>query len=157
MYVEIDTMDNDSRVWIFQADRIINENEINLIKTQAKIFTEQWASHDVELKSSVEIYHNLFLVIAVDDKAENPGGCSIDSMTGFIRETGKQFGINFFDRLKVVVENKGELLLMSFDEAGNLAKENPSIVVYDSLVSDMRELRTNWKKKFVESWHMKLA
>ena len=92
-----------------------------------------------------------------NDKDENPGGCSIDSMTGFVRETGNKLGINFFDRFKVAVEYNNDISLMNFDEAGVLAKENPSLHVFDSLIRDMGELRTNWKKKFVESWHGKLA
>jgi len=157
MYIDIDKMRDESRVWVFQADRKLTMQELTSIKSMSQEFTQQWTAHNAQLLSSVAVYHNFFLVISVDEDSASASGCSIDAMTRFIKEVGSRFGINFFDRSKVVVERNQNVDIIEFDTAAELAKDDPSLLVFDNLIADIKELRTDWRKRFVESWHAKLV
>ena len=152
MYQEMKKMSDGSRVWIFQSSRPIESRECDTIMKQAVKFAEQWTAHSNDLMASVDVLHDHFVVVAVDESKADASGCSIDSMTRFIKDQGVKMDIDFFDRKSVVVEQQQKLSVVSIQEANEMAEADDSLIVYDNLVSDLHEFRTNWKKKVSESW-----
>ncbi|MBL4905364.1 MAG: ABC transporter ATPase, partial [Flavobacteriaceae bacterium] len=61
MFTAYPNLPDNSRVWIYQADRKFTENEINLISQKAIDFIEQWTRHGDNLKGSFTIKYNQFL------------------------------------------------------------------------------------------------
>jgi hypothetical protein len=157
MFVDLKHMEDESRVWIFLSDRILNKNEQLSITTAAGEFISGWTAHKKDLKASFELMNNCFLVIAVDEAAVGASGCSIDAMTRFIKDIGEQHSINFFNRDLVAVDKPDGILITTISEAGKMAAADTSLVVYDTLAADLNEVRNNWKKRFVDSWHSNLV
>ncbi len=157
MFVEIEKMRDESRIWVFQADRMLSSSESLSLSTKAQAFTQSWSAHDIALKASAAVIHGLFLIVAVDEADTDASGCSIDSMTRFVREAGQEFNINFFDRKRVAIDVDSGIELKLFSEAGEIARKQEDLKVYDSLVSTLGELRSEWKKEFNKSWHARLA
>ena len=69
MLVPFNTLPNNARVWIYQANREFTENEIHEISKKAEDFIETWTRHGEDLKASYEIKYQQFLVLAVDRKS----------------------------------------------------------------------------------------
>ena len=57
-----------SRIWVYQSERELFPNETGAIKEKANEFVAQWTSHDQLMKASIEVFHNRFIVVCVDEK-----------------------------------------------------------------------------------------
>ena len=86
MYIPFEEMSPNSRVWIYQADRQLSNQEVSLIEDSSKQFLSEWAAHGNALKSSFSVFHDKFLVISVDENYNSASGCSIDASVGLVRK-----------------------------------------------------------------------
>ncbi len=63
MFVDFSDMPDNARVWIYQADKNLSDQQCGQIIGQAESFLTQWSAHGSGLKSSAKIFHNRFVVI----------------------------------------------------------------------------------------------
>ncbi len=89
MHENFDKMPATSRIWIYQASRNVSESEIQTISSVLDIKMEAWAAHGAALLSAFKIFHNRFVVIALDENQNAASGCSIDASTHWFKELGK--------------------------------------------------------------------
>src|SRR5690625_2059615 len=97
----IDTVQNksltaDSRIWIYQADRFLNDQEIININKKLEGLLAQWNTHGKPLAAEAWVEERLFLILAVDESKQYASGCSIDQSTNFIRTIGNRLNVDFF-------------------------------------------------------------
>ena len=85
MVIEFDKISSHSPIWIFQCNKMLDSSLISQIEFDVKNFLNNWTSHNLEMKSSYKILHDLFLVISVENNFSNPSGCSIDKLINFIK------------------------------------------------------------------------
>ena len=128
-----------SRVWIYTADKSLSSIEDSL-NTDISQFFSRWAAHGSGLFGDGKIIKNFFLVLVVDESKVGASGCSIDSSVKFIKSLGEKYGIDFFNRLNMVVRENGTDSLVHFSE---LKKYN-SAELYDPMITDLGNLRSNW-------------
>lgn len=129
-----------SRVWIYTANRALTNDEQVEIQLELKSFIEEWAAHGNALYGDACIMHNRFLVIAVDESKVPASGCSIDSSTRFVKALGEKFGIDFFDRMQLIVAKDNE---MSSCHISDIRKfENH--YVFNPMITTLHELNVNW-------------
>ena len=149
-----------SRVWIYQADRVLTSEEIEKIASEASNFVTDWSSHNRALKASAELVHQRFLVLIVDESQAGASGCSIDKSVHFVEKIGSDFKVNFFNRLlfsyldtenKVQTVDKKTLNLL-FQEG----KINDDTLVFDTLVNTYSAYNQDFVKKMKESWHSRM-
>ena len=131
---------SDSRVWVYQSNRAFSENEKVQLTEAFKVFVDSWAAHGSKLVADATIIGDYFVVLAVDEKTAMASGCSIDSSVKFIKTIGQQFNIDFFNRLKLVVQNNEETKMISFSDLGQY--ENWKI--YNTLVNTIDLLYTSF-------------
>ena len=131
---------SDSRVWVYQSNRPFSENEKVQLTEPFKVFVDSWAAHGSKLVADATIIGDYFVVLAVDEKTAMASGCSIDSSVKFIKTIGQQFNIDFFNRLKLVVQNNEETKMISFSDLGQY--ENWKI--YNTLVNTIDLLNTSF-------------
>ena len=131
---------SDSRVWVYQSNRAFSENEKVQLTEAFKVFVDSWAAHGSKLVADATIIGDYFVVLAVDEKTAMASGCSIDSSVKFIKTIGQQFNIDFFNRLKLVVQNNDETKMISFSDLGQY--ENWKI--YNTLVNTIDLLNTSF-------------
>jgi len=55
MYVSFDQLPDDSRIWIFQSDRLLSEEEIESINPILNFFISDWTAHQ-QTKSLIHFY-----------------------------------------------------------------------------------------------------
>ena len=149
-----------SRVWIFQADRFLNEKEILLVNLTMNEFIPNWASHGNDLYGGFELKDALFLIVAVDEAQSPASGCSIDSLTRVIKDLGARLKVDFFNRLNIAYLNtvgKLELVSMStFKELIQAGEVNENTMVFNNLVQNRGELNERWQTEVKNSWHTNL-
>ena len=86
MLVEFDTLPEESRVWIYQANRSFSETEISEINEKLKVFIEAWTAHGQDLQSGFKVVYKRFIVIALNQNLNAATGCSIDASVHFIQQ-----------------------------------------------------------------------
>jgi len=159
MIIDFNLLDDSSRVWIFQSDKIISDDKIDLIKSNLNVFLPNWSSHGKELKCSFEIKFNLFIVIGVDNSVNNATGCSIDTLTNFIFDIQSKTNLNFFNRLAIAYKLNDKIHINSMAEIKERIKSKEffsDTVVYNNLVKTKKEYIDAWETLAIESWHKNL-
>lgn len=154
MYIEIDKLPDISRVWIYQSERQLKDEEMELGSAMVVRFLEQWTAHSRELWSSFSFENNHFLIIAVNEEIAGASGCSIDASVRFLEELGRKLNTSFFDRRIPIVldDNLVFVSTQQVKELSNLGKIDENTVFYNNLVTQLGELRYNWKQKAGDSW-----
>ena len=159
MIVDFNLLDDSSRVWIFQSDKIISDDKIDLINFNLKSFLPNWSSHGKELRCSYEIKFNLFIVIGVDSPFNNASGCSIDTLTNFIFDLQSKTNLNFFNRLAIAFKSNDKIYINSMSKIKEMIKTNEffsDTIVYNNLVKTKKEYIDAWETLAINSWHKNL-
>lgn len=154
MYVEIEKLPDLSRVWIYQSERVLSEEEVEIAKNMCVKFADQWTAHQQELLASADVVNERYLVLAVNEEVHGASGCSIDSSVRFVEELGRRINTSFFDRrIPVVIDGELELLSTSeVKELSILGKINENSIFFNNLVPTIHEFRNNWKQKAGDGW-----
>lgn len=146
---------SDFRVIIYPASRPFTAKESKTISEKLFDFLATWAAHGKPLASSFKIEKNQFLVICVDEEKEAASGCSIDALTGIIRELDQEFQLGFFDRMKACYVENGEVKTQKLSDfkkglkSGEIAQDievfDFSKSTYVSFLSDfLLPLKRSW-------------
>ena len=107
MLVDFNTLPDDSRIWIYQANRTLTEDEVSEIETKLSKFIQEWTAHGASLNAGFEIKYKRFIVIALDQERNAATGCSIDASVHFIMQLEKDYDIDLMDKMNVpVVDGK---------------------------------------------------
>jgi hypothetical protein len=148
-----------SRVWIYQSDKKLTDNEVLQIKVLLDNFTTAWTAHNNQLKAKAEIRYNRFLILVVDENQAGASGCSIDKSVNFMKQLQDQFNINLFDRFNLAYRQGEEILSAGRNDFEALLKEGKigtETIVFNNLVQNLAELQTKWEVPFKNSWHIQL-
>ncbi len=155
MKVSFETINPEAKVWIYQADRMLTQEEVNAILEEADVFISNWAAHGKPLQSAVKIYYHRFLVLAVDEAYNLTSGCSIDASVHFIKELESRFQIDFFNRQKIafLVNGRAETEdLNALKEKIKLGVIKPDSMVFNNLVDKKTLLESQWLMPAGSSW-----
>lgn len=146
---------DNSRIWIYQASRLLTNAESATIRDKAKTFTNGWNAHKVPLTADADVIHNLFLVLIADEVKLGASGCSIDSSVHFVKTIGQEFQLDFFDRLNVAYKNENGVWLANYQQliedikTGKTAK---NVEIFNNVIQTKRELETSWLIPMETSW-----
>jgi hypothetical protein len=145
----------DSRVWVYQCNRLFSLGEALDIEKKLEDFTTQWKSHGTPVKGEAHLFFGQFIILLADETATGVSGCSTDSSVRLIKEIEQQYQVNLFDRttLAFVVKDKIQLLPLS---QLPYASENGFITAdtlyFNNLVQTKTELENNWIISVKDSW-----
>ena len=148
-----------SRVWIYQSDRELYDEQVKELQENLNNFTAEWTAHNHQLKAKAEIRYNRFLILIVDESQAGASGCSIDKSVNFMKKIEQQFGINLFDRFNLAYREGEKVLSLprhDFEELLKQGKINKQTIVFNNLVQNLSELEKNWEVPFKDSWHVQL-
>lgn len=149
-------MNENSRVWLYQSTKALNEDEVSGIKSKLNAFTQEWVSHNNALKAKGDILYDRFILLMVDESQASASGCSIDSSVRFLQDLGMEYATDFFDRLNFSYLDNGEVKTAHKDEFAELYAKgeiNDETIVFNNLVKDAKELKQGWQIPLKQSWH----
>lgn len=78
MLYPIQQMPDDSKVWIYQANRQLTLEEIGEMEQLIEGFVEKWEAHKQSVKGFGGIFYKRFIVLMADESVAEVSGCSID-------------------------------------------------------------------------------
>lgn len=155
MFVPFEDLGKDAKVWIYQADRKLKEDEVDVLNVEAQKFINAWTAHGSDLQGSFKIVYSQFLVIGVDEDHSKASGCSIDSSVNFVRNMESRFNVSFLDRSKVALLIGDMVVLEDFNELKSKIRERivkPDQITFNNYVTTKSEWETAWQSRIEDSW-----
>jgi hypothetical protein len=149
------TLSPDSRVWIYQSNRLFTINEALDIEDMLITFTNSWLSHGSPVKGAGFLFFGQFIILMADERATGVSGCSTDSSVRLIKEIEQRFSVNMFDRttLAFIINDKVQLLPLSqLQYAFDNRFINSHTLYFNNLVQTKDELEKNWIIPIKDSW-----
>ena len=99
--VSFDALPDDARLWCFGASRTPEAAELQQLLDSMGQFVAEWTAHRRDLQASFSWVHERFLLVAVDESRAGASGCSIDALTGHLRDLGSELGLDLLDSMPV--------------------------------------------------------
>ncbi len=156
MLVSFDSLPETSRIWIYQANRSFTESEIGVLETELRSFIEAWTAHGQNLRAAYEIKYNRFIILALDQSHAAASGCSIDASVHFIQSLQDRFGVDLLDKMNVTFRQGEYIAYKPLTDFKKMAKDraiSADTVVFNNLVTNIREYQDYWEVSAKESWH----
>ena len=148
-----------ARLWIYAADRQLDEKETTDIQQNITQFAANWKSHGDAMQAEGLVLHNQFLLLIADESKISTGGCSMDSSVHFIQELGKKHQVDFFNRM--LFHSYQNSKIITYDRASlNKAYQSEGIneetLFFNPLVKTYGEYKLNWLIALKDSWVMRM-
>lgn len=156
MLVDFKELSNDSRIWIYQSNRKLSEEESVEIEKEVAEFLTQWTAHGATLQAGFEIRYNRFIVIGLDQEEVSASGCSIDASVHFIQSLEQKYDVDLLDKMNVTYYNGEYIAYKPLKDFRQMAKDksvSKNTVVFNNLVNTKAEYIENWEVPAHQSWH----
>ncbi|MFV0182653.1 ABC transporter ATPase [Empedobacter falsenii] len=145
---------DESRIWIFQANRKFSAIEKEVITTKLNTFIADWNAHGAELLADFILPYDQFIVVAVDENQATASGCSIDKLTKLVREIDAAYSFDLLNRMLVSYENEEEIFIEKLPNFKQKVKEGAikNVNVFNNGVSSLHDFKQNWLLPIEQSW-----
>jgi hypothetical protein len=146
---------NDSRVWVYQSNRIFSIAEALRIEDLLNEFARDWKSHGTPVKGYASLFFGQFIILMADESATGVSGCSTDSSVRLIKQIETLFKVTLFDRLSLafIIKDKVQMLplqQLSYAVENNFINEET--IYFNNTVQTKEELENNWLIPVNKSW-----
>ncbi len=156
MLVDFSSLPDESRVWIYQANRSFTEQELSEIQERLHVFLENWTAHGSNLETGYVIEYKRFIVIALNQSLNSATGCSIDASVHFIQQLEQDYNVDLMDKMNVSYKQGDYVAHKSLLDFKKMAKDraiSKNTIVFNNLVTNIAEFKENWEVPASESWH----
>lgn len=156
MLAPFDSLPDHARVWIYQADRKMSEDEVAQISPKIEAFLTQWTAHGANLQAGYLVKYQRFIVIGLDESQASASGCSIDASVHFIQSLEQELGLGLLDKLNVTYYNGPHIAHKPLADFKKMAKNksvSKNTVVFNNLVNTKGEFEEFWEVPAKDSWH----
>jgi hypothetical protein len=146
---------DESRVWIYQSNRLFSIGEAMEIEKILEKFAGEWTSHGTPVKGFGTLFFGQFIILMADEKQTGVSGCSTDSSVRMIKMIESSLQVSLFERtnLAFVVKNKIELLpLQQVQYALEKQFIDEETLFFDNTVSTKASLQNSWIISLGKSW-----
>lgn len=155
MYVPFDQLPDTSRIWIYQAERKLTDDEANFVSYASANFLKNWQAHGQDLKSSFLLEYNQFLIISVDEERQQASGCSIDASVHLIQKIEQELQLSFSTNGLVAFLIEDEVRLKPFNTIKSAIKDNEissDTLMFDNTVPLLSDFKTKWQVRSCDAW-----
>ena len=160
MLVDFNELPDNTRIWIYQADRSFTEGELQELEQSLTEFLKEWTAHGSHLHAGFEIRYKRFIVIGLDQTNVSASGCSIDASVHYIQSLEKKYQVELLDRMNVSFK-QGEFIaykpLKDFKKLAKARSVSANTIVFNNLVATKQEYLENWEVPASESWHSRFV
>lgn len=147
----------EARVWVYAADRVLSEAEVQELAASMQAFTGGWQAHQVPLRAGWMLWGNRVLVVGVDEAVHAASGCSIDALTHAVQSLGAAFGVDWFNRMQVLHEDEEgkwvSTAMHAFWALRKAERVHDDIRVVNPLAKTKGEWVNAGVQVFRDSWH----
>lgn len=156
MLVDFSSLSDVSRIWLYQSDQKFTEEQVAQLEKDMSTFLTSWTAHGASLKAGFEIKYDRFIVIGLDQSEAEATGCSIDTQVRFIIAQQEELGVDLLDKMNVTYYQNDRIHYKTLLEFKKMIKDgavSKNTVVFNNLVANVGEYRTNWEIPAIDSWH----
>ncbi len=153
----LDRLPESARLWIFAADRELNEADGARLLKETDAFLDEWTAHRAHLTAARDWRYGRFLFIAVDESDAGASGCSIDALVREVQRLERSFGVTLADRgpvlfrRDVAIERVSRGRFADLASAGEVSLDTP---VFDNTLTTVGEVRAGrWETPARDAWH----
>ena len=156
MYVDYNSLPENSKVWVYPCNRKFYPNEIEEIEEKIKNFIESWKSEDENFKASYQFLYQRFIIFIVDVDAIALTNEDIDTSVSFILSLQETYDVSLLDKMNVCFK-QGEFV--QYKELKDFKKllKNKALtgksIIFDNLISIKQDLDNHWEMPIEESWY----
>mgnify|MGYP007065958044 FL=1 len=147
-------MPGQARIWVYQASRRLQAQELEQIKQSLSQSCQTWEAHGAPLQASFEIKYNQLIIVAVNEGMNSASGCSIDASTRWFKSFGEDLTIDFFNRDMAVVRDE-QLHLITMGQlktAVQTGELKPTDQIITPLLQTVQQYRDTWLSKAEDSY-----
>lgn len=156
MLIDFKDLPDNSRVWIYQANRKLSDEEVKKITEKTLDFLTKWTAHGAELEAGLELKYNRFIVLGLNQENASASGCSIDASVHFIQSLEQEFEVDLLDKMNVSFYTGEYIVYKTLVDFKKMAKDksvSKNTIVFNNLVNTKLEYLENWEVPAHESWH----
>ena len=156
MYVDDNTLPENSKVWVYPTNRKFYPNEIEELEQKIKTFIESWNSEDENFKASYQFLYQRFIILMVDVNSFALTNEDIDTSVSFILSLQETYNVSLLDKMNVCFK-QGEFV--QYKELKDFKKllKNKALtgksIIFDNLISVKQDLDNHWEMPIEESWY----
>jgi hypothetical protein len=151
---------DDSRVWVFAADRTLDEQQSKQMLAEVDRFLPGWTAHGSPLTVGRDWRYGRFLTIAVDQSTAGASGCSIDGLFRSLKSLEKKIGASMVTSGLVFFRDRNGAVQSAdregFTELSGAGKVSTDMTAFDPTVTTLGEWRARFELPLRDSWHAKL-
>jgi hypothetical protein len=155
--VNIEDLPDDSRTWVFGADKALNSVQASTLLAEVDRYLSQWRAHGAALTVGRDFRDGRFLTVAVDQSTEGASGCSIDGLFRALKALGSQLGSSLVTSGLVFYRDKdGSVKSVDRERFSSLAAAGDITAatrVFDPTVTTLGEWRARFEMNAADSWH----
>lgn len=146
---------DNSRVWIYQSNRLFTLHEAFQIEDMLKAFVSNWQSHGIPVTGYANLFFGQFIVLIADETQSGVSGCSTDSSVRMIKDIEQMFNVNMFDRLLLGFIVKERVQMIPVAQLSYALENNfiePGTLYFNNTILNFEQLKENWLVPLKESW-----
>ncbi|MCX6318468.1 MAG: hypothetical protein NTW29_14345 [Bacteroidetes bacterium] len=150
-----ENFDGQSRVWVYQCNRVFSLSEALDIEQLLETFTAQWKSHGTPVKGAAFLFFGQFIILMADETGAGVSGCSTDSSVRLIKDIEQLYKVNMFDRTSLAFVIKEKIQLLPLAQLAYAAENgfiDADTLYFNNLVQTKEELENNWIIPVKQSW-----
>ncbi len=155
MKIDFNKMPEHARIWIYQANRKLEEKEVQFIDDKLEAFLPQWQSHGEEVKVAYTIKHAQFVILAIDQGFRGASGCSIDSSVNQIKELDRVLGVKLLNKMNIAYRKDDQIACASLKTFKLLIQQGEvtgNSLFFNNTVQTVKELNNEWEIRVENSW-----
>ena len=153
-----------SKTLVFTASSFLSKSDAESFILRLSTFIRAWQSHGSGLSADSKLIANRLLIVAIDESGVSASGCSLDSMTHFLKAEAPS--IDWFN-LTYVLHRPHSDSVVSINDGWSVTemyefhalmkadKIGEGEEVINTTVMTLSSARLNLVEKASESWHAK--
>lgn len=156
--VPFDRLPDDARLWVFAADRPLDEREQQALLRHVDGFLAGWAAHGAPVVGGRELRHGRFLLVGADERATGVSGCSTDTLFRTLGELERSIGASLRESGLVFWRDEAGAVRSEprpgFRARARAGEVGADTVVFDNTAATVGDVRAGrWEVPMCESWH----
>ena len=158
--IPFDSLPDDARLWVFGARAPLDDVDSTRLLDAVDLFLKSWTAHGTPLTCARDFREEHFLLVAVDERASDASGCSIDGLFRLLKEAEGGIGTSFLGGGLVHFRGIAGLVLSctrrEFEHMSAMGEVDGGTMVFDTSVTTLADHRARFERPARESWHAEL-
>lgn len=159
MFIPFEELPEDAKVWIYIADKQLNDEECNALIEKIEPFLGRWKSEGKEFKSGYRFLENQILVVGGTASGFAISGCAMDALLKTVKKWEESIGVDFTTIPKFCYRNDGKIKtgnMAFFKKAVEEGEVLADTIVLDNTIQNLSDYKEKFEVPASKCWHKRL-